>query len=407
MAEFPSTTVTLIPDPPDVTFPDRAEVGPLTLIGPTGENQQPGVLDIRTETLRDLANQITTLFNFIQEDFLDRDGADAPITGSVQGSYYMRGDMDLGGFKILGIAAGTLIRDLIQFEQLEDLQFDAEDSVEQLLVDRVVFQDGSVPMLAALNMATNRVINIAAASISTDAVRKDTTDTDITAFETTLLRTVGTPTMLADLSFDNVVPIEDNYEINNMGDPTLNGDLVNLKYLNAQLAITGVEDVPIAAVIPYAGPAGSLPVNFLLCYGQEVSRFTYANLFNLIGIAYGTPSSGSVFKIPDLRGRAALPLDNLGGQTKGLIGDANARALGGKLGADLVAISPTTLPSHDHSYDDIYYAEGGGGAEIGDANASDANNASASTVRVSGAIGSGTSHTNMQPSMAMNWIIRY
>jgi microcystin-dependent protein len=138
-----------------------------------------------------------------------------------------------------------------------------------------------------------------------------------------------------------------------------------------------------------------------------VSRFTYANLFNLIGIAYGSPSSGSVFKLPDMRGRMALPLDNLGGQTKGLIGNVNARTLGGKLGTELHALSVAEIPSHDHDYDDIYYAEGGGGAEAGDDNASDTDNLPNSTVRISGATGSTTAHENMQPSMAMNWLIRF
>ena len=407
MAEFPSVPVTAIPDPPDVTFPDRSEVGPLTLIGPTGENQQPGVLDIRTETLRGLANTMSTLFNFIQEDFLDRDGADPPITGSTQGDYFMRGDMDLGGFQIENLAAAVSIRDLITFEQLEDLQFDAEDNVEQILLDRVVFQDGSVPMLAALNMATFRVINIAAASIGTDAVRKDTVDAALAAVQVALLRTVGAPGMTANLSFDNVVPTEDNFEINNLADPISSGDLVNKKFLDDQVAITGVEDVPVASVLPYAGPASIIPPNFLLCDGREVSRFTFANLFNIIGVAYGSPSSGSVFHLPDMRGRGALPLDNLGGQTKGIIGNVNARTLGGKLGAELHALSVAEIPSHTHTYDDIHYAEGGAGAEIGDANASDADNLPNSNVRISGATGSTVGHNNLQPSMAMNWLIRF
>jgi len=407
VSEFPSVVVTAIPDPPDAAFPDRVEVGPLTLIGPTGENQQPGVLDIRTETLRGVVNTLVMLFNFIQEDFLDRDGADAPITGSTQGDYYMRGDMDLGGFKITNTTDGSSIRDLVTFDQVETLRFSGEDSVEQILTNRVVFQDGSVPMIAALNMATLRVINVAAASIATDAVRKDTVDAGVVSVQTALLRTVGTPGMAADFSFASANPLVDNFKINNLADPISDGDLVNRKFLNDQLAITGVEDLPVAAVVPYAGPSSILPDNFLFCDGREVSRFTFQNLFNIIGIAYGAPSSGSVFKLPDLRGRAALPLDNLGGQTKGLVADPNARTLGGKFGEELHALAVSEISAHTHDYNDIHYAAGVAGAQIGDNNASDNDNAASSTVRISGATGSSVGHVNMQPSMAMNWLIRF
>lgn len=42
------------------------------------------------------------------------------------------------------------------------------------------------------------------------------------------------------------------------------------------------------------------PVNFLKCNGGEVNRTTYADLFAVIGTMFGTPSSGTVFRLPDL-----------------------------------------------------------------------------------------------------------
>lgn len=409
MAQFPSVAVNPIPASPDATFPARTEVGPLTLIGPTGENQQPAALDIRTESLREVTNNLVALFNRIQEDFLDRDGEDAPITDSVQGSYYMRGNMDLGGFKVTRLSPATELRDLVTFDQVQDIRFEGEDTVEQILVDRVMFVDGSVPMLAALGMSSFRITNVAAASIGTDAVRKDAVDAQITSIQTNLLKRVGVPNMSADLDFDNTEVTEDNYRPFNIADPTLPSDLVNKRYLDAQIAITGVEDVPIAALLPYAGPQSIIPTNFLLCDGREISRFTYANLFLLIGVAYGAPSSGSVFKLPDMRGRAALPLDNLGGQAKSLITDPNARVLGGETGSEAHELTVAEIPAHTHDYDDIYYAEGAAGAEIGDDNVSDANNAEnlVDPLRTSGATGSATPHANLQPSMAMNWLIRF
>ena len=181
MAQWPPTEVTAIPAPPDATYPSRDEVGPLKLVGPTAENQQPNALDVRTETIRQLVNTLAAAVNVLQENFLDIDGADAPITGSVQGSYFMRGDMDLGGFKIVNVADATIITDIITVQQIEAIQFSAEDDLEQILDTRVVFQDGTAPMISNLPLGTGlldvqRVTNLAAAAIGTDAVRKDTFD---------------------------------------------------------------------------------------------------------------------------------------------------------------------------------------------------------------------------------------
>ena len=42
------------------------------------------------------------------------------------------------------------------------------------------------------------------------------------------------------------------------------------------------------------------PTRFLLCNGQEVSRTgTYANLFSMIGVTYGSGDGGTTFNVPN------------------------------------------------------------------------------------------------------------
>ena len=59
--------------------------------------------------------------------------------------------------------------------------------------------------------------------------------------------------------------------------------------------------VPIGTILSYS--AAIPPVGFLVCDGSEVSKSTYADLFEVIGDTYGTATDTSKFKLPDLRDR--------------------------------------------------------------------------------------------------------
>lgn len=58
-------------------------------------------------------------------------------------------------------------------------------------------------------------------------------------------------------------------------------------------------DEPIGAIIPFGGSV--VPNGYLLCNGQAVSRTTYAELFAVIGTAFGTGDESTTFNVPDLR----------------------------------------------------------------------------------------------------------
>src|SRR6185437_15249275 len=75
------------------------------------------------------------------------------------------------------------------------------------------------------------------------------------------------------------------------------------------------------------------PSGWLLCFGQAISRTTYAALFAAIGTSFGAGDGSTTFNIPDLRGRAAFGLDNMGGSAAGRITSAGSGIAGTTLGA--------------------------------------------------------------------------
>lgn len=68
---------------------------------------------------------------------------------------------------------------------------------------------------------------------------------------------------------------------------------------------------PIGAIIDYGG--SSAPTLWVLCYGQNISRVTYAALFAIIGTSFGSGDGATTFGVPDLRGRTCYGRDDMGG----------------------------------------------------------------------------------------------
>lgn len=60
-----------------------------------------------------------------------------------------------------------------------------------------------------------------------------------------------------------------------------------------------INPIPAGTVLPFAG--STAPEGFLLCNGQEVSRFTYAKLYGILGDTYGAGDGTATFNLPDYR----------------------------------------------------------------------------------------------------------
>lgn len=58
------------------------------------------------------------------------------------------------------------------------------------------------------------------------------------------------------------------------------------------------DDATIGSVIMFAG--STIPDNWLICNGQEISRSLYSDLFNVIGTMYGAGDGTTTFNVPEL-----------------------------------------------------------------------------------------------------------
>ena len=84
-------------------------------------------------------------------------------------------------------------------------------------------------------------------------------------------------------------------------------------------------------LMPYAGLTA--PSGWLLTYGQEVSRTTYADLYTAIGTTYGVGDGSTTFNLPDLRGRVVAGQDDMGGTSANRLTTAESGINGDTVGA--------------------------------------------------------------------------
>lgn len=143
--------------------------------------------------------------------------------------------------------------------------------------------------------------------------------------------------------------------------------------------------------------ATSAPSGWLICDGRTVSRTTYAELFALISTTFNTSGEAVTdFRLPDLRGRAIVGMDNI----SALRGSANtilgtwADALGGTSGSETHTLTIAEMPSHTHTTSP-------GVANTNFVPASGTGIGSTLNSGVTGSNGSGTAHNNVQPSIAL------
>lgn len=125
----------------------------------------------------------------------------------------------------------------------------------------------------------------------------------------------------------------------------------NVRIFHYQRAEAPPQAMPLGAIMDYAGT--SAPSFWLFCYGQNVSRTTYAALFAAISTTYGVGDGSTTFTLPDCRGRARIGKDNMGGssadrltaQTGGIDGDT----LGAVGGAETHVLTSGQMAAHTHT----------------------------------------------------------
>lgn len=165
---------------------------------------------------------------------------------------------------------------------------------------------------------------------------------------------------------------------------------------------TGQGGVPSGALMAFAGSAA--PTGWLLCYGQAVSRATYAALFTAIGTTFGVGDGSTTFNVPDLRGRVAAGDDNMGGTAANRLttagGGVDGATLGAAGGAETHTLTTAQMPAHTHTmtgFTNRNTASGGSEMIV---------STGGSSTWTSSSTGSGGAHPNVQPTLITTYIIK-
>lgn len=184
--------------------------------------------------------------------------------------------------------------------------------------------------------------------------------------------------------------------------------------------------IPAGVPLPFAGP--NLPPGFLLCFGQAVSRTTYSQLFTALGTTWGIGDGSTTFNVPFFNGRTLVGADNMGGTAANVLPGAT---LGTLLGAATVTLTAAQLPvtayqdsghihtqnPHNHTFPYQNYLPGNSGTSLplnGVAAGTSGNvttnpstpTINSGTANISNPTGGG-SHSNVQPTAAVNFMIRF
>jgi len=137
----------------------------------------------------------------------------------------------------------------------------------------------------------------------------------------------------------------------------------------------------VGEIILYAG-ASSPDARWLPCNGASILRADYPDLFIVIGTTYGAVDS-SHFNVPDLQNRVPMGV--------------GTNALGATLGEASHTLTTGEMPSHNHSEGTTIPTA----TFIGEIPSATI----ASSIGSTGFAGGGGAHNNIQPSLAMNYLI--
>lgn len=177
----------------------------------------------------------------------------------------------------------------------------------------------------------------------------------------------------------------------------------------ADAAAVVARDAALASLVP-AGTIvmtarATAPAGWSFCDGTEVNRTAEATLFAAIGTQYGTGNGSTTFNKPNFKGRVPVGLD--ASQTE-------FNALGKADGEKTHTLTVAEMPSHSHTQDPHAHTQALGGplitvaAATGTGVAGTLNNSATTSVAAqNNNTGGGGAHNNLQPYIAVNYIIKH
>lgn len=159
------------------------------------------------------------------------------------------------------------------------------------------------------------------------------------------------------------------------------------------------DTIPVGAQIPFTGT--TIPSGYLLCDGRAVSRTTYKDLFAVIGTTYGAGDGSTTFNLPNMTGRVPVGYK---------ASDTYFGTLGKSLGASTVKLTINQMPKHTHSSPYNAGARWLGSSGYANTNSAWANGYVFDRDENIGSLkntGGDQAHDNIQPSLVVNYIIKY
>ena len=171
---------------------------------------------------------------------------------------------------------------------------------------------------------------------------------------------------------------------------------------------------PVGIITPYAG--SGTPLGWAQCNGAAISRTTFARLFLFIGTVYGNGDGSTTFNLPNLVNRS-------------IMGAGSIVAIAGTIGGQNTTLSISNMPSHNHTGSfsgtpvanhehNLLNTGGLGNLDVsgGDTQGFGSGVSAGKTEPAGGHTpdgsitvnpnGSGSTFSNMQPPMGMNYILK-
>lgn len=138
------------------------------------------------------------------------------------------------------------------------------------------------------------------------------------------------------------------------------------------------------------------PAAWMICDGSVINRSTYADLFGVLGTAYGGGDGENTFAIPDFQGRTPV------GVGESSATGHTAHTLGQYDGEETHVLNVAELASHSHQFKDYWTVSRTSKDVTCVSWSSQAGSSGGESVK---GTGSNTAHNTMQPYTGINFII--